>query len=284
MKALVTGADGQLGRALRQAWPEAVFTTRAELDLSWPASRLEDVVLGLKPNVLVNCAAYTAVDKAETDQEMVYRINTLAAGSLASACAAVGGRFIQISTDYVFGNDGKQPLAEDDQPKPRSHYGYSKLFGEALARLCPQSCVVRTSWVFGEGPNFVRTMLRLAESKEEVAVVHDQIGRPAYAQDLAESIRQLAELPAMPATIHLQNSGQPTSWAQFAEEIFRQTETSTGVRRITTDEYLASRQDEVIAPRPRNSVFSLKLAEALGLKLRPWQDALTEYLATTAPT
>lgn len=276
MNIVITGADGQLGRAFRLVLPDATYLTHHELDLSWEHAKIVKTVDGLQPNVFINCAAYTAVDQAETEPELAEQINHLAVQAIAEGCQQAGARLIQISTDYVLSDD--HPHSEEEKPNPQSVYGATKLGGEMATLRFNGNTVVRTSWVFGEGNNFVRTMLKLSETMPEISVVSDQVGRPTYALDLARSIAQLIELPDRPALVHIQNSGPIISWADFAEMIFSQAAINTKVRRISTTEYTASRGDKPTAQRPTNSAFTMELAEKLSIKPRDFTLALREYL------
>lgn len=224
-KILVTGANGQLGSELKVLagnYPgfEFVFTDIADFPLDKECEIIANFNL-VQPDIVINCAAYTAVDKAETDQELANTINHLAIGTLAGLCYAAGAKLLHISTDYVF--DGASPIAykEDDLPNPKSVYGVTKLAGEiACRKKCPDSIIIRTAWVYSEyGNNFVKTMLRLMTERETLSVVNDQIGSPTYAADLAQVLLTILDSTKWEAGIyHYSNEGE-ISWYDFAVDI-----------------------------------------------------------------
>lgn len=278
MKTVITGANGQLGKAFRSLVPEAVFLSRDEFDLSEPAATLREKLRNLKPDVVINCAAYTKVDQAETEPELAHKINSAAVKALAEACASLNARFITYSTDYVFdGTECEGGYRESDPVNPRSVYGQSKVEGEQAITNLPNCTVIRTSWVFGDSANFVRTMLNLADKGlSEVSVVNDQIGRPTYAPDLAQATLKLLEQTDLPAIIHVTNEGEPTSWADLARETFAIADKAVTVNPISTEEFFKNKT--LYAKRPHYSVLNLDLLHNLGVTLRPWQDALQDYL------
>jgi len=224
-KILVTGANGQLGseiKVLAIAYPnfDFVFTDIEDFPLNQ-----EEVIISnfkqIEPDIVINCAAYTAVDKAETDSITADTINHLAIATLASLCADTGAKLVHISTDYVF--DGSSPIAytEEDQPNPKSVYGVTKLAGEmACLKNCPESIIIRTAWVYSEfGNNFVKTMLRLMTERDSLGVVNDQVGSPTYAADLAQVILTILDSSKWESGIyHYSNAGE-ISWFQFAQDI-----------------------------------------------------------------
>ncbi|QBN19835.1 dTDP-4-dehydrorhamnose reductase [Flavobacterium nackdongense] len=224
-KILVTGANGQLGseiKVLAIAYPnfDFVFTDIEDFPLDQ-----EEVIISnfkqIEPDIVINCAAYTAVDKAETDSITADTINHLAIATLASLCADSGAKLVHISTDYVF--DGSSPIAytEEDQPNPKSVYGVTKLAGEmACLKNCPESIIIRTAWVYSEfGNNFVKTMLRLMTERDSLGVVNDQVGSPTYAADLAQVILTILDSSKWETGIyHYSNAGE-ISWFQFAQDI-----------------------------------------------------------------
>ena len=273
MKIAITGANGQLGRDVRQCCEslgDTVFCADLpEYDIL-DAAKTRRFLTDCRPQALIHCAAYTQVDKAETDRERCFAVNEQGTKNVAEACAAVGARLLYVSTDYVFDGSGDAPWKPQDTPKPLNVYGESKLAGEKAAlTLCPQSLVVRSSWLFGETePNFVRTMLRLAETNDEIRVVSDQIGSPTYTPDLAQALRSLAEGERC-GIVHVTNEGV-CSWAEFAAEIFRLAGVSAQVIPISGEEYLTPAQ------RPHNSRLAKSAAEAPILS--PWQDALVRHL------
>ncbi|MBZ9937681.1 dTDP-4-dehydrorhamnose reductase [Mesorhizobium sp. BR1-1-16] len=286
MRILVTGGTGQVGAALaRRAWPHGIvldLPTRAELDLAAPdriAAHIEEGGYA----AIINPAAYTAVDKAESDSVSAWTINALAPAALAAAAARAGIPLVHVSTDYVFDGSKAGAYLEDDGVKPLGIYGASKEGGEQAVRTGnPRSVIVRTSWVFSaSGTNFVRTMLRLAASRDEVRVVDDQHGCPTSADDLAAVLAAVAlrliEDPAAPTgTYHFTNQGE-TTWCGFAREIFRLT-AAAGLK-VPQVKAIATRDYPTPARRPSNSVLSReKLARDYGLSARPFTEALGEVL------
>mgnify|MGYP003450596148 CR=1 FL=1 len=225
MKILVTGANGQLGseiKVLASNYPqfEFIFTDIED----FPLDKTDEIITNFKriqPKIVINCAAYTAVDKAEQDQQVADAINHIAIATLATLCKESEVKLIHISTDYVF--DGTSPIAykEDDQPNPKSVYGITKLAGEtACLKNCPESIIIRTAWVYSEfGNNFVKTMLRLMSERESLGVVNDQVGSPTYAADLAQVILTILDSKKWQAGIyHYSNAGE-ISWYDFAQDI-----------------------------------------------------------------
>ncbi|MEL6765753.1 MAG: dTDP-4-dehydrorhamnose reductase [Pseudomonadota bacterium] len=288
---LVTGAAGQLGwEAVRRA-PEAGVTVsavaRRDLDITDRAA-VRALVARLKPRVILNAAAYTAVDKAEAERDAAFAVNAEAPGNLAEAAAENGAALIHISTDYVFDGAKDGAWTEDDVTAPLGAYGESKLAGErAVAERCPRHATLRTAWVYGvEGKNFVRTMLRLGAERDALRVVADQKGSPTFAGDLAVCCLKLAQKLAVTpeggeawGIFHAAGRGE-TSWHGLAEAAFEHVAPHTGKRpsvaAITTDEYPTP------ARRPANSVLDCaRLARVHGLALRHWRVALAEMLDET---
>ena len=273
---VVTGARGQLGRAFCQLLgPQAIGLTRAELNLAEPelvAERLR----ALRPAAVIHCAAYTQVDRAESDAALCYRVNAQAVEALAQVCNEWGATLLQISTDYVFAGSarGAGPFTEEDQPEPRGVYASSKLAGEVAARGCRNHLIVRTCGLYGPpGPNFVETMLRLGTQRGQVRVVGDQHCTPSYAAHVARAAAFLLASGER-GLFHVVNHGA-TTWHDFAAEIFRQAGLAVRLERISTAEYNAP------APRPAYSVLSTSRYDRLGGPALPeWQTALAEYLAT----
>ena len=283
MKAAVLGVGGQLGRALAAALPDADAFTRDDLDvtdtgavdgLDWP-----------RYDAVFNAAAFTAVDAAEAAEgrTAAWLVNATAVAHLSRAAARHGVTLVHVSSEYVF--DGRQPgaVAVDAPLCPLNSYGASKAAGELAATLAPRHYLVRTSWVVGDGQNFVATMAGLAARGSTPAVVADQFGRPTFADDLAHGLVQLVEDGAPFGTYHLTNTGDPASWADVARVVFTHLGRSPDdVRDTTAAAYLADRPSA--ARRPRNSVLDLSTASAAGVELPPWQDSLTRYLKTAFPS
>jgi len=287
---LVTGAGGQLGTALaRLAWPagwRAVALGRDALDLADPAAIAARVAEGHEGQgwgAVINAGAYTAVDRAESDQVAAWRINALAPAALAAACGAAGVPLVQVSTDYVFPGDREGAWQVDDPVAPLGVYGASKLGGELAVRTGgARHAIVRTAWVVSaRGANFVRTMLRVGAERESLRVVDDQRGSPTAAADLAVALAtvamRLADDPGAPTgTFHFANAGE-TSWAGFAAEIFRQSAARGGP--AATVEPIATADYPTPARRPANSLLDTgKLRAAYGIAPRPWQAALGDIL------
>jgi dTDP-4-dehydrorhamnose reductase len=282
---IVTGCRGQLGYALcrqleaSEACDLVAAVDLPELDVSDPAA-VEHLVVGagLAPDVVLNAAAFTHVDRCEREPETAERANAVAPGLLARACAAGGARLVHVSTDYVFDGQSDRPYRETDPPAPRSAYGRTKLEGERrVAAASAGFLVVRTSWVFGRGRNFVAAILAQAEARRRgeaagpLRVVDDQRGRPTYAEDLAAGIRALVEADAR-GLYHLAGGGVATWW-----DLARATLDATGHRDVVIDR-IGSEELQVDAPRPAWSVLDCTKAEALGVRLRPWREALRAYL------
>ncbi len=222
---LVTGADGMLGTdlvaALTSRGQPVTAMNRAGLDVTDTAA-VTDAIAGARPDVVVNCAAWTAVDAAEASEEQALAVNAGGAARLAAGCAAAGARMVQVSTDYVFAGQAGRPYAEDDVPAPRTAYGRTKLAGEraVLGQLPASGYVVRTAWLYGaHGPNFVRTMIKLEDQRPSVDVVDDQHGQPTWTADVATQIIALIQNAARPGIYHATSSGQ-TTWCGLAREIF----------------------------------------------------------------
>ena len=276
---LVTGANGQLGNELRQLetkWPEFEFLFLSREDL--PIHHFELVRNFFKathPSFLINCAAYTAVDKAEQEEELAFQINAEAVGVLAAICKEQDCKFVHVSTDYVFDGLANRPYREDDLTNPQGVYGASKLAGEKEAVLLnPDSVIIRTSWVYSSfGKNFVKTILRLLQEKPSVSVVDDQIGSPTYAADLAVAILEIISLKSWkPGVYHFSNEGE-ISWCAFAKAIAALTHSNTPIQAITTAEFPTP------AKRPAWSVLDKsKIKAVYGIKIRPWKESLADCL------
>ena len=276
---LVTGSNGQLGSELKELAPfypgfEFVFLTRNELPLSDIAA-IKKTVEAFSPQYIVNCAAYTAVDKAESERDQAFKVNAEAVGELAKVGAQIGAKFIHISTDYVFDGSRKLPLKEEDSVRPINVYGESKLAGEQAALSNnPDAIIIRTSWVYSfYGKNFVKTMMRLMAEKESISVVNDQWGSPTYAADLAKAILQIIEWGTWyPGIYHFSNEGVIT-WFEFAGEIASQLQTACTVQPTTTANFPTP------AKRPLYSVMDKsKISERYHISAKPWKESLQECL------
>jgi dTDP-4-dehydrorhamnose 3,5-epimerase len=271
---LVIGADGQIGRALLAALPDARGVTRQELDLTdfeslerWPW-REHDVV--------INAAAYTAVDAAETPEgrRTAWSVNAEGPATLARLATRHGFTLVHFSTDYVY--DGTLAEHDEDEPlSPLGVYGQSKAAGDVAVATAPRHYVVRTSWVVGDGANFVRTMVRLADEGAKPEVVDDQVGRLSFADEVARATRHLLDRDAPYGTYHVSNAGPPTSWADIARAVFElRGRNPEDVRPVSTEEYAAGR---AAAPRPASSVLSLAKLEAIGFEPEDQLTALRTY-------
>lgn len=286
MRVLVIGRDGQLARSLLAAKVPAglqlAAVGRPDIDLGAPAT-IVPALDRLAPDLVINAAAYTAVDKAETEPELAHAINAGAPGLVARACASRDIPLIHISTDYVFDGSKPAPYCEDDPTAPLGVYGRSKLEGERrVAAACPRHIILRTAWIVSPyGHNFAKTMLRLAATRAEVGVVHDQIGSPTYAPHLATGILAIAETclrhggnAVAWGIYHAAGSGEAT-WCELARAIFLQSASvggpSAAVRPITTAEYPTA------ARRPANSRLDCsKLAHAFAVRLPDWRVGIAE--------
>lgn len=276
MKVLVTGITGQLGfdvlNELHNRNIEVIGTARKDFDLTNDNSMI-DFITAKKPDAIIHCAAYTAVDKAEDESELAMKVNATATELIAKVCKDIGAKMIYISTDYVFPGDGNKPYEVDDPKGPTNAYGRSKLAGEeAVIKTLDKYFIVRISWVFGiNGKNFVKTMLRLSETKSELKVVDDQIGSPTFTADLAHLLADMVMTDKY-GIYHATNEGF-CSWAEFAAEIFRQAEKNTKVVPVPSSEYPTR------ATRPKNSRLSKKSLDNAGFKHLPnWKDAVGRYL------
>ncbi|HEV7957459.1 MAG TPA: dTDP-4-dehydrorhamnose reductase [Marisediminicola sp.] len=272
---LVTGAGGMLGRDLLTtlADRDVAGVTRAELDITDPAA-VRKAVAG--HDIVINAAAYTRVDDAESDEDSAYAVNATGAGNLARATAAAGAILVQISTDYVFDGTGTSPYSEDTPRNPVSAYGRTKAEGERLIEEHGgnRSYIVRTAWLYGRhGANFPRTMLRLAGQRDELSVVDDQLGQPTWTLDLAKQIVALLDSGAPFGIYHATNSGQ-ASWHEFAQAVFRNAGLDPA-RVQATDSSAFARP----APRPAYSVLGHGAWRDIGLEpLRDWNEALAEAM------
>ncbi|MCR2823995.1 bifunctional dTDP-4-dehydrorhamnose 3,5-epimerase family protein/NAD(P)-dependent oxidoreductase [Microbacterium sp. zg.Y909] len=280
-KILVLGAGGQLGRALRAEYGDAghvEYADRSTLDITAPG--LESARHWRDYDVIVNAAAYTAVDTAETaaGRRDAWAANVTAVGGLARVAAANGITLVHMSSDYVFDGTKPGPYTEDDPVAPLGVYGQTKAAGDALVATVPRHYIVRTSWVIGEGGNFVRTMASLAERGIDPKVVDDQVGRLTFTDDIARGIRHLVSTHAPYGLYNLTGSGEPTTWADVARRVFALTGNDPArVTGVTTEEYFSSASAPV-APRPRNSVLDGRKLESTGFTTGETSRMLTQYL------
>jgi dTDP-4-dehydrorhamnose reductase len=273
-KILVTGSNGQVGRSLKKlAKGNFVFTTKEELNIS-DENAVASFLKEGQFDFVINCTAYTAVDMAEEEKTSCLSVNVDAVEHLARHCKLTDCTFIHISSDYVYHPGDQVPIDEDDPCTPKGFYASSKYLGEEKIReSVAKYLILRTSWVYSEyGHNFVKTMLRLAESRDQLNIVDDQIGSPTYAGDLAEAILKIVEGKVTYGTYNYSNLGF-ISWADFAQEIFNQSKKSVKVNRIPSAEYPTP------SPRPLNSrLIKSKIADDFGIPLYHWKQSLAKCL------
>jgi dTDP-4-dehydrorhamnose 3,5-epimerase/reductase len=272
---LIIGSRGQLGSALKIQYSKATAVDIEELDIT-----NEESVKNYdwsKVGTILNAAGYTNVDGAETPegQKIAKKVNAEAAASLAEVAKKHGLTLVHISTDYVF-DGSKNPHTEDEPFSPLSVYGKTKAEGDKAVTGVPKHYLVRTSWVIGEGKNFVRTMLELGKQGVNPTVVADQVGRPTFTSELVRAIDHLLKIKAPYGTYNVSNSGQPISWADFTRSIFKVVGFNLQVTDTTTAEYSKTKPN--VAPRPPYSTLDLSKMEAAGFKFRDWQDDLREYI------
>ncbi len=285
-KIIVTGCNGQLGRAINKELGvtgkyELVNTDVFEgqgitpLDITNVDAVLE-LARKVKPAAIINCAAYTAVDKQESDVDLSYKINAIGPRNLAIAATDTGAKLVHVSTDYVFEGNGTRPYVEFDKTNPVSVYGKTKLAGEEFVKqFAMNSFIIRTAWLYGDGKNFVKTMLGLSEKYDEVSVVKDQLGTPTSTTELAKAIHYLLPTDNY-GTFHGTCEGS-TNWADFTEEIFKIAGKNTRVNHVTTQEYTAKNPQS--APRPAYSIlenYMFKLTS--DFMFADWHDAIEAYL------
>jgi dTDP-4-dehydrorhamnose reductase len=278
-KILVTGCNGQLGRAINQVYEadadtvKLINTDSADLDIT-DIDNVLSMVNEIGPQTIINCAAHTNVNKCETDWDNAYRINAIGPRNLAIAAQQIGAKLIHVSTDYVFDGEGSKPYTEFDAVNPCGAYGKTKLAGENFVKqFCDRHFIVRTAWLYGDGGNFVRTMLRLAKENKSVNVVCDQFGTPTSALELARMIKTLE--PTQNYGVFHGTCEGSCSWAEFASQIFKTAGIDATVNYITTDQYPTP------AKRPAYSVlenYMLKLTT--GYVMADWKTALDEYMAS----
>lgn len=275
MKILITGANGMLAKAVKEELKEneLICTDVEELDIT----NLDAVRLytkKVKPDYIINCAAYTAVDKAEEQEELVYKINAIGPKNLAIAAQEDNAVLVHISTDYVFGGekDVSEDYSEDDEKNPQAVYGTTKLAGEKfIEENCKKFYIFRTAWLYGEGHNFVRTMINLSKEHDKVKVVNDQHGSPTYAVDLASIIHQAME-KQIPFGIYNSTNIGYTTWYDFTKMIYDLEGINCKVTPVTSEEFKSA------AKRPKNSQMSKSKLLKYGIKIPTYEDALKRYL------
>ncbi len=284
-KIIVTGCNGQLGRAINKELPKDkyelintdVFQGDGIINLDITnVDAVVDLARKTKASAIINCAAYTAVDKQESDVDLSYRINAIGPRNLAIAASETGAKLVHVSTDYVFEGNGTRPYTEFDKTGPVSVYGKTKLAGEEMVKqFAKDFFIIRTAWLYGDGKNFVKTMLGLSEKYDEVSVVKDQLGTPTSTKELAKAIHYLLGTENY-GVFHGTCEGD-TNWADFTEEIFRIAGKSTRVNHVTTKEY--TEKNPQAAPRPAYSIlenYMFKLTS--DFMFADWHYAIEEYL------
>lgn len=275
-KVLITGCDGQLGRALNQLLTDSpVEIINTDLD-TLDICNLEQVfalVRKERPDTIINCAAYTAVDKCETEIAYAIRVNALGPKTLAVAAKETGAQLVQISTDYVFDGTSGKAYVETDAPHPLCMYGSTKLNGEkAVMETIDNYYIIRTAWLYGDGNNFVKTMLRLSKERDTISVVNDQIGSPTSALELARMILHIVD--SKEYGIYHGTCEGAASWYEFAKAIFSIANANVNLIPVTSEEYTAA-----IAKRPAYSVLeNAKLNSQGTYRMKHWEDALKEYM------
>ncbi len=275
-KIIVTGCNGQLGRAVNEYYKDnseyqLVNTDVAELDIT-NIEAVMKFVSEVKPYAIINCAAHTNVNACETQEDLAFKINAIGPRNLAIASREYDAKLIHISTDYVFAGDNDHPYREYDEVAPQSAYGRTKLQGERFVQqFAPKYFIVRTAWLYGDGKNFVKTMLGLAKTNDTVRVVGDQVGSPTSAKELAKAIGAL--VPSDNYGIFHGTCEGVCSWADFTEEFYRLAGLSIKVEHITTDEYPTP------AKRPAYSVLdNYMFSSTTDFKFADWKDAIKEYM------
>ena len=273
MRVVIFGATGMLGKALVRRWKddEIIPLGSADADIRVP-DQVQKTVDGIKPDWIVLAAAYTDVDGCELNPQLAAAVNTHGAVNVAKAAARVGSKLLFVSTDYVFGGKKNSPYETSDARNPINHYGKSKAEAEIkLTEMLPGCSIVRTSWLFGSGGKcFPDTILKVAANRDQIEVVNDQRGCPTYTLDLADAIIQLCRSNAR-GIIHCTNTGDCT-WFDFAQEVICKAGLSTTVKPTTSDKYVRP------AERPANSVLSPTSLQAYGIRMRPWQETVSDYL------
>ena len=282
MKILLTGANGMLAKEVKEKLEkenEIIATDVSELDITDEKAVLE-YVKNTKPEYIINCAAYTAVDKAEENYELADKINGDGPANLAKAAKLAGAKLVHISTDYVFGGDldVSKDYKEDDSKAPVTVYGKTKLHGEEeIEKNMEEYYIFRTAWLYGiGGNNFVKTMTKLGSTRDEISVVSDQHGSPTYAKDLAEIIYQAIDKKIPYGIYHATNNGY-TTWYEFTKEILKEQGIECKVNPVTTEEYIEMMKITQ-AKRPFNSQMSKEKLATYGINVPDWKDGLKRYL------
>lgn len=285
-KLLLTGANGQLGRAIRKEYEkeEAEFVNTDVIQTEGVDTTLDitdiNAVMALvkqtKPDVIINCAAHTNVDKCEQEWDLAYKINAIGPRNLSIAAAEANAKIIHVSTDYVFEGNGTRPYTEFDAPNPISAYGKTKYEGEKFVeKFAKKYFILRTAWLYGDGKNFVKTMLRLSETHDEVNVVCDQLGSPTSASELARMIHYLEPTDNY-GLFHATCEGD-TNWADFTEEIYRLAGKNTKVNHVTSEQY--AQMNPASAKRPAYSILENYMIKLTGdFRMAHWKDAIAEYM------
>lgn len=276
MRVLVTGANGQLGynvvERLKKLNIEHIGVNRENFDLT-NEEQTKSFILNYRPEVVIHCAAYTTVDKAEDERDLCYAVNVLGTRYIAQACKELDAKMVYISTDYVFDGEKEEPYEVTDTPNPVNYYGLTKYLGEQeVQKNSDKFFIVRTSWVFGKnGNNFVKTMLKLGQERKEIKVVCDQVGSPTYTYDLAKLLCDMIQTDKY-GVYHATNEGY-CSWYEFACEIFKMAGMDVNVIPIRSEKYPTK------VKRPRNSILSKKNLDKSGFNRLPkWEDSLQNYI------
>tara|TARA_R110000851_G_scaffold4753_2_gene19658 strand:+ start:7956 stop:8858 length:903 start_codon:yes stop_codon:yes gene_type:complete len=290
IKILVTGASGQLGHGLVKQLSnieniELKAYDRKALDIT-NQQAVSDAISSFKPDFIVNGAAYTAVDKAESESERAYSINEQGPCNLAKSAQSINATLIHVSTDYVFDGTKQTPYSEIDTPNPQGVYGKSKLAGElAVSKYCSKYIILRTAWVFGEhGNNFVKTMLKLGRTRSELGIIGDQFGGPTYVGDIAAAIitiiKHVKVCGVCPSGVYHYSGTPHVSWYQFAANIFEAAKVNNALASVPIVNEITAAQYPLAAPRPSNSRLNCELVEnTFSIKPSDWQQALTNIKA-----
>ena len=282
---LITGCNGQLGRAIQKEYGNSVEFIRTDmldaegiikLDIS-DLDAVRELVNDSRPDVIINCAAFTNVDGCEVKEDVAYQANAIGPKNLAIAAKEVGAKLVHISTDYVFDGNGTRPYVETDEPNPVSAYGRTKLAGEKFVQEnADKYFILRTAWLYGDGKNFVKTMLSLSETHDEISVVCDQLGSPTSAVELSKMIHFLE--PTENYGLYHATCEGDTNWADFTEEIFAKAGKNTKVNHVTSEEYAA--MNPASANRPHYSILENAALKKVTneFSMADWHDALDVYL------